>query len=145
MVRLLFGLAVGLACLEATPVTPPAEGNIPLITMPLTDLGVFSGTTAIPGDSESVVASPQMISSIQLSFDTHFDAAHNTDNRQIDLTLRAAMNTLEDAGKNFNVRSMGASDYVSFSLVNQVHVSTRPAVIEEEPEEEDSGLLEGKP
>lgn len=92
-----------------------------------------------------VVVSPQMICSIQLSFDQRVDSSMraarwtpavkkwgtaSVDRSQVELTLGTAMTSLEAATMNMNTRAMAKQDYVSFALVNQAHISAAP-----EPEE----------
>jgi hypothetical protein len=169
MGRVLFGLAMGLVCLQATPfiALEGATGQSTTLGLPagFGDVGATAAVDRSPemGETDAIVASPQMISSVQLSFDAKFDLgsrpiggtegffdarrltpyARNIDRRQVDLTLGVAFKGLESEAVNF--QSMGNSGYMSFSLVNQAHISTRPAVPDDEPEEEDSTLLEGKP
>ena len=111
------------------------------------------------GDSPLVVG-PQMMSSIQLSFDAQLDlsrprrmagperyfdarrpstARHRRtvlDSLQFELTLGTAM-TLRETEQTISGRALGKSDYVSFSLVNQAHFVNEPAAVEEPEQAED--------
>jgi hypothetical protein len=89
-----------------------------------------------------VVVCPQMMSSIQLSFDQRADMAGGQARAfaarrvQIELTLGSAL-TGTEPGTDLNGRSAVKNEYVNFALVNQAHISAAPAPSEEEAEEGD--------
>lgn len=164
MGRILLGMALSLVCLRATPFFP-LDSTRTRLTPPaiLADLELAGSVDRSPemGETEAIVASAQMITSIQLSFDTRFDLggrllggtegffdarrlspyARSIDKRQVDLTLGVAFKGFESEAANYQANT----SYVSFSLVNQAHASTRPVIADDEPEEDDATLLEGKP
>jgi hypothetical protein len=110
-----------------------------------------------------LVVGPQMMASVQLSFDSRVDIAGRKigvesffaarrqpltarrtvglDTMQLELTLASALPTL-GAEKSVSERALSKSDYVSFALVNQAHVSMQPAPspAAEESEEEEASL-----
>jgi hypothetical protein len=117
-----------------------------------------------------LVVGPHMISSIQLSFNPRLDLAQRhgrngvdgafdsrrqiagwggfsrigasaIDNLQFELSLGAATGELESE-KTMSERSMGKRDYVSFALVNQVHLEQRLAAEPEPAEEKEDSSFE---
>ena len=140
MGRVLFAMAMSLVCVQATPFIALDRLTSLTIALPAS-LGDLDTTAAVDrspemGETDAIVATPQMISSVQLSFDARFDLggrsiggtegffdarrqapyARNIDRRQVDLTLGVAIKGFESETANFN--SMGNSGYMNFSLVN---------------------------
>jgi hypothetical protein len=119
MGRVLFAMAMSLVCLQATPFIALDRLTSLTIALPAS-LGDLDTTAAVDrspemGETDAIVASPQMISSVQLSFDARFDLggrsiggtegffdarrqapyARNIDRRQVDLTLGVAIKGFE--------------------------------------------------
>jgi len=151
--------------------------NGTLLVSALTDLTALTPATAEPpdafldrsgeldltgvNDTDPIVSGPQMMSSVQLSFDPRLDLSPRRPGRlsgrevfragrafaglrgpelsQIELTLGASMRA-SGGEKSIAERSLPKSGYVSFALVNQAHVAAKVDV-EERPEEYE-GILQ---
>jgi hypothetical protein len=109
----------------------------------------------------AIVVSPQMFSSIQLSFDPRFDLTGSAAERRfatqsalrmnvpgleasrVELTLGTAMTGFED--KAVGQRTLAKTSYVSFSLVNQLHAGRAVRLVgdyEQDPDEETEIVLQ---